>query len=473
MFELKSQFYSEGDVENKFKKNVNNTECCLQARKRPKICFDWKLKNNQTVKRKNLWKILMNYFLPNLIGGISFFIIFYLSSFLPCDSSNLLTLIFRKAFLTIFDSGFYSFMFYHLLFPYIFKKIKDKRNRNFLNILMLCNFMIPFPTFQYLVINGYLTNNLLMNLTVFFLANLNIFIICKLDKIKFAEIRNYFCIYFLLVSFLIFNHYFIKYELILKLTNNFAKENPLLFRICLFVYFNLYRRLIYFLMIKYFIFCKTEKFYGGTFGMKMLFTFFLSDLMISLLIPIIIDYNDNIDDQLKIIFNIVLFTYQLVIIYSKQNFVWEFIKKIIFYSFNIEENAKNSKNKAKEKVANLTIALLNEMLPVFYIKIFQMQSTKRFLADNKIMRTLSDSCFGFSSKLHIKLDPLILLIMINILIFITYYFATNRKMKVITKNIHSSLINRVLYAIMTYFFFEVLIQFYLFIFLSDKDETRL
>lgn len=153
-------------------------------------------------KRKR--HFFMNYALPNILGSIAFFIIVYLNSLLPCDDYKFIVLLYRQSCETIFDLGFYQFMCYHLLFPNIFKKLKNNKTKKLFSILIFCLYLIVPSLYLFLNMVGFLINSIFMHSTLIFFVNLFAFIIFKLDRIKFVEIKYYYYIYLSLVASLSF-----------------------------------------------------------------------------------------------------------------------------------------------------------------------------------------------------------------------------------------------------------------------------
>lgn len=423
------------------------------------------------VKRENkyFWK---HYVLPNILGCSAFFIFAYIYSILPCDNPNSFAILFKNGCEMVFSLGFYHFMAYHLLFPYIYKKIKSKKNKQILKTFLFCFFVIIPPLFQYFYIIGLLDNSLFMHLTTLVCSNLLVFIICRLDNMKFAEIKKYYFIFIVFVVSQVINFYFIKGYLILNLKASMANDLPILFKLCLFVYFNIYRRFLIFLMIKLLKLCKSERIHGSRFGLKILCRYFLSDLMSSVLIPALVQDNKN-ESYSKDLINIILFSYQMALIYNKQNFLLNSIKSLFYYLFKKKDvfkkdEARKDKADLKESIENQTenlmTTLLNEIMPHMYLKIIHMYLSRRFIVVNaSFLKEISDSCFGFDSKIQIKWEFIVLLITINIIIYVSISFSKNTKIKLFTKNSKTSFIKLVFHSIITYYYVETHYQFDIFL----------
>ena len=263
--------------------------------------------------------------------------------------------------------------------------------------------------------------------------------------------------------FLFFSYYVVKMELILRLIENGVySHNRILFKVMIFLYFNFYRGFFSTLIIRYFKLCKQNQIKQQNEGILMLLKFFLSDLMCSCLVPVIVYNKDNF----IIIISIFLFSYQITIIYLKNNFIFEYLIKIGSYVFNFKQTIND--DIWQNKCRNMMIKVLNEVLVIIYFKILIINFTKKFTIRSIFMSFLSDNCFFFNSKMHIYVETMVLLIALNGLIFGSFYCSRETKHQDFNLNEKTQLLKKIYHNVMIYSYVELNYQFYFY--LSSHDS---
>ena len=277
-------------------------------------------KQNNKAKIMSFLKI---YMLPNFLGSLLFFLISYIDYIAPCDPGNMWVSAYRYTFELLFDLAFYSFFVYHMLFPFIFKKIKNKKWANTFNWLIIGIYGAHHILFQVIVKIGLLDDFLYMQIINLTISHLFIWIICRYGRIKFSEIKHNYIIFAISAIFLIFNHYAMKGKVVLLLKEIFMKENRILFKLFLFVYFNVFRAFLNTILASHIKYCRLTKCENNDYGIIIFSKFVLSDLISSVLIPVLSCNEDSLD----FLVNVFLFGYQIAIIYLKSNILIEYGKK--------------------------------------------------------------------------------------------------------------------------------------------------
>ena len=215
-------------------------------------------------------------------------------------------------------------------------------------------------------------------------------------------------------------------------------------------------------MFKYFELCKSERFYGSKLGIIMLFKNFLSDLMSSVFLPILIEKDNDKEGIFSNVFDFFLFAYQLSIIYNKENYLLAFVKTFFGFIFNIKKNRIESE--IEKKCKNLMLTILNETMPILYLKIFHMCISRKFNISSKLIKSLSDDCLYFNKNFRIKWEFILISMLINIIIWASFFISRNQRMEFCEKKnrINVKLTLRIVSSIMIYYYVEELFQFYFF-----------
>ena len=187
--------------------------------------------------------------------------------------------------------------------------------------------------------------------------------------------------------------------------------------------------------------------------------------MCSCLVPVIVYTKD---DFISII-SIFLFSYQISIFYLRNNFLFEYIKKILFFLFNFNFKKKVIIDIWQKKCRNMIAKVLNEILVIIYLKIIIINYTRKFMTESIFMSFLSDSCFFFNSKMNIYAEAMVLLIMLNTLLFGSFYCSKVKKIEHYHSKGKEQLLKKIYHNILIYSFVELNYQFYFYLSLQDSD----
>lgn len=415
----------------------------------------WMKKTEIRFKRKI--KSMLFKCIPHVIGSFIFFLISYLDLISSCDISNNWQWIFRWLFEAIFDGGFYPFLTYHMLFPHLLEKIEKKRVAKIVRFVILFSFFLILITFNYLVRTKYLSDFLFMHLLNFVVANFFVVSICKLWIIKFTQIKQNYLLFCLFVLFLIVNYYFIKKRVIILLKVSISQEHKFLFKSIIFLYFNGCRTFFRNIMIQYIRLYNRRNKNEIEYGIIIFYKYFLSDLLSSVLIPCLI----YTDDNLSIFLNIFLFTYQISIIYFKSNPLIKILWKFLYFVLKIKKK-KDDDEDLKISSLNLLLFSFNELMIAMYLKIIVLYITRKFLIFYSFASEFTDSCFRFTTKLQIRWETVILLIIINVSTGLVARFM-NKDVPILIRNGKSKLFKDVFHIIAIYFYVEIYYQFYFYI----------
>ena len=366
------------------------------------------------------------YFLPNVLGGIFYFLICYVNSFFPCDVTSLIMIIYKIIIKVVFELAFYPIFGYFMLFPWIFSKIRSQNSIRRLKIFIVVTTCILMGAFQLLDTFGFLANYLFLNATSFLAAILFAIWICKRYKIKFADIKEYFLIFGALFVCLNFDYYIIKAEIIVAAIEiGLYKKNEILFKFILFLYFNIYNAFVNFLMVRFFKICNLDNNHNNNDGMLVFLKYFISDLMCSTLIPIVF----LSPDAFSAVLNIIVFSYQLSIFYFRENLFIKYIKTFIFYLFKMPAAKKDKDDHDMEFKCHILISTsLNEIMIILYLKIIFLSNLKQFLIGSPFVRKFTDLCLRFPVDFNLDFHILLLIFMINILIAGTVLFSKRKIM---------------------------------------------
>ena len=442
----KENFYSKKNI--KIKKAINQKHIVMKDNLR--------IQKDANAFKKKLKFTLRNFILPHIFGGIIFFVISYIDSILSCDFSNFWSWFYRYSYEVVFDLAFYPFFVYHLLFPCISERMMNKKAVKIARCSAFLLFSLILLIFQYLVKSKYLDNFMFLHVVNLVGANLFIFIICKYNKINFIQIKQHYFLSCLFIIFSTINHYLIKINLILILKEN-LRDYPQLFKAFLFLYFNGFRLLFRMIMTYYFKLRNRKNNKEIEYGIMIFSKYFLSDLISSVLIPILV----HTDDTFIFFANSFLFAYQISIIYLRSNVIIEYIKNIACYILNIK------KEKIEEEdftifSLNLLVVSLNDLMPIMYFKIIVIYITKKFLIFQSFSTRYFDSCLFFTSFLHIRWEGMIFIIFINIVIMVLAHFLKKNSFKKKTKikNSKTKILKDVFHIITIYFYVELNYEFY-------------
>lgn len=408
------------------------------------------LKNSSIGRSKGQTKIKLKFVLsrclPYMIGSSIFFLIAYIDLVKCCDSSSIWLWIFQLFYEAIFDVGFYSFLVYHMLFPHLFKRMANKTAAKILRFFILLFLSLNLIVFSYFVKKNYLEDFMIMHLLNLLVSNLIVCCLCKLGSVKFMHIKQNYFLFCFFVLFSIVNYYILKKKVILLLKVIISQEYNILFKFCLFLYFNGIRALFRSMMIQYIKLYDHKNKNEIEYGTIIFYKFFLSDLMSSVLIPALI----NTDDNFLSLLNIILFTYQILIIYLKEDPIIKSIWRFFYFIFNIKKNEDDEDLKISS--LNLLLFSFNELMIVMHLKILVLYNTSKFL--------ISTSFIATNQKLHIRLEMIILLIAINFFAGSLAQF-TNTNLKIMIKKGKSKIFKDVYHIIAMYFYLETIYQFYL------------
>lgn len=454
----------------------NNSTPCMRLKNetiRKKVefySFSSALKDYKKERKSRKIRFLINfYFLSNCFGEILYFLISYIDYFLPCSEDSIAMVVYKNIVKITCELMFYPLFGYFLIFPWIFKKISSKKIAQFVKSIIIFLMFLIVTIFQILYEFKILPNYLMLHLTVFLVANIGAFVVCKRNNVKFSEIKHYYFIFAILITSLMFNYYVMKKEIIVWMSEKgYYKKYEVAFKIFFFIYFNLYRRLINFLLIKFFKLGDVDTYEHSNDAISVFLNYFIGDIMCSTVVPVIV----GCESLMIVLLNLCVFAYQLIIFYCGRNFLIEYFWKIVNYLFNRKEN--KDENKAlHEKCRELFTRSLNEVMIIIYLKLILLAYFKKFHIESRFMQHFSDVCRRFNSNISIQLDTLLLLFMINVLVGGTVYLS-NRKVKemklaqdFMIKNERLRVFKKIYHVIIIFSYIENYYQFYFYLALEN------
>ena len=413
-----------------------------------------KYKNKNKIK-KNLGKLnylFQQYIYPNVLGTIIYIVISYVDKILPCNQNSLLK--YYRSFITIFfEISFYPLLGYLMIFIWIFKNMPKNKRKN-AKIFILVIIYVEICIFQYLYTIGLIPNRLGMHASLILTGLIVGYAMSRKYKIKFKDIKNFYCITFIFFLVLCFHHYIIKDYVIFTLNEDgIFIEMEIFFQLILFAYFQIYREGIYYLLLK---FCKISKFNDP---FLIFLKYFISDMICSSAIPVI----SSTYHTYTIILNLIIYSYQLAILYCQKSFILSFLKKFIYYLMN----KKIEPDTQIEKTCKTLIAMsINEILLIIYIKLILIFIFRKFLVYTTFGINYTDSCLMFKNELQIEVHYIFLLFMIQILIGGSVYYSKRNKNDFIwssSKLTKFRIIKKAYHVIFSYNYIEIYIQFYFYL----------
>ena len=410
---------------------------------------------------KKLSYFFSDYVLPNTFACLFFFMLTYVDYSLPCEKFNIGVILWKNFRIVFFEISFYPFLYYYLFFSLIFGKIKSKQKKKKYKILYCISSLLILTIFQFSVYFEHQANLLIMHPVCLLNAFAFMIIICKKNNINFNESIKVLAVSMLIPVIIFADYYLIKKVIIIRLIKTeFSKNMKFFFKIMIFIYLSGYRNLLKKIIIYHFKFIKKQKLRRENNGVLLFLNFNLSDVMSASLVPVLIYHGDIYSALINIIF----FSYQLLVIYMKSDFIINFLKKFLFYVFNIQTKKKN--DTLEEQTRHLMIISLNEILVIIYFRIIFINFTKKFMVISDFIPELSDNCLFFNSNMKIYFELLFLIIVINILMYGTIYFsskiANNSKQKSI-KNKKLSFLGSVFRILIKYYNVELFYQFYFYL----------
>lgn len=412
------------------------------------------LKSKPKAKGRSKWFLYLteHLFIPNLIGSVLYLLCSYIDNNIPCNDNFGLNLL-KVAYNSILWNVFWSMVGYYLTILWIIKKIK-KKSQPILKVIISAVFISEVTIFEYLYALKILANLQFLYLFQVFTGILYSYMVCKLYKISFNEIRVFFniCLTYFLIAFV--NKYLVQDYLILTMNESkYFEDKEIYFKLLIFIYFQLYRNLANYLVEK---FCIISKFYDAS---MIFLKVVMIDLISNSIIPIVIEKTDR---KLQI-FYVGLFTYQLSIFYFKENFLLSMFEKIIQFILN----KKNVKGKLEfKRIFNEFIAIsINDIMIIIYLKLLYLYYFRKFVIENKVANSLLTSCFNFRNNVNIDIEHLPLVILIQILMIGTAFFGKkNEEIRWTTSKMNKSRILKRVYEILLFYnYVDFNFQFYFYL----------
>lgn len=415
-------------------------------------------------RSKLLFVLITEIILPISMGSIiSILFLLLQNSSLngECALDNFYSYVYASMKSTFFTIFYYILFGYYVLFPPIL--IRIPHYQIYIKIFIFFYASITSITLKMLKLLKILPWNI--ELDVHILNIISGFVVAhiliKKFKISFKEIKAYFYVSWILVILLILHYYVIKAYCVTQLFNICSKiiYGNYLFQIFLFIYFQIYGKIIYILMIKFFTISdiQIKKLNNSV---LVFLKYFICDVICSCIsIPIL---NDLF--SIEALFGLLNFIFQLITFYNQKNYILNFVTKLFFFIFN-KKFDKYKSNKIEKKCKSIIAGSTNEIMIIIFCKILIIMIFRRFLcpiAASRNVKLVIDCTLLINPNIQIKIENFISLILINFFIFtyLIFHMIDKNKIKITWKIESFNPFLKTYFIVLLHFVLDINIQFY-------------